>query len=178
MILPNIIFLDMDGVLCTPRACIAYGNTGGGYSYLDPVACALVKKLCVECNAKIVVSSAWRQMFDQEAMRAILNAACPNLGNYIWQSHHHWRTSDFDFEPGWSDTSDRGREIKRWIDFHETEFNNFVILDDMADMRPLQASLVRCDIYDGMGFTQYFAAEKMLMQGWDLEFAMRSETIN
>lgn len=160
--LPNVVFLDMDGVLCSPRACLAYGNIGGGYSYLDPVACMLVRKLCDECNAKLVISSAWRQEFNREAMQAILNAACPNLGNYIWPHHKHWRTTDFDFECGWSETSDRGREIKRWIDANETLFNNFVVLDDMADMRPVQSSLVKCDCYDGIGFNQYHAAEKLL----------------
>jgi hypothetical protein len=81
----------------------------------------------------------------------------------------HWKTSDFDFETGWSDTSDRGREIKRWIDAHETVFNNFCILDDMADMRPLQDSLVRCDLMDGIGFNQFKAAEAMLSREVDDE---------
>lgn len=161
--LPNIIFLDMDGVLCNPRACLAVGNVGGGYSYLDPIACMLVKRLCEECNAKIVISSAWRQEFSREAMQAILNAACAKLGDYIWQSHEWWRTTNCAYEIGVSDTSDRGREIKHWIDKHETQFNNFCILDDMADMRPLQDSLVKCDCYDGIGFNQYYAAEKLLM---------------
>jgi hypothetical protein len=68
------------------------------------------------------------------------------------------------YEEGATDTSDRGREIKNWIDNHETKFNNFVIIDDMADMRPLQESLVRCDIFDGIGFRQYEAAKSMLLK--------------
>lgn len=164
--LPNIIFLDMDGVLCTNRACIAMGNTGSGFSYLDPVACMLVRRLCEECNAKIVISSAWRIIHDQFAMRAILNANCPNLGNYVWPSNIWWRTttnSYTNFEESCI-TSDRGREIRNWIQNHESEFNNFCILDDMADMRPLQDSLVRCDVFDGMGYREYHKAEKMLME--------------
>ena len=160
--LPNIIFLDMDGVLCTVRACLATGNTGAGYSYLDPIACALVKRLCDECNAKLVISSAWRILYDRLAMEAILSAACPNLGRYIWQDSSHWRTGDWAYEEGITETSDRGREIKLWIDEHETEFNNFVVLDDMADMRPVQDSLVRCDFYDGFGYHQYNAAARLL----------------
>lgn len=166
--LPNIVFLDMDGVLCNPRACLAMGNVGGGYSYLDPIACMLVRKLCDECNARIVISSAWRQEFSKEAMQAILSANCPNLGNYIWPSIHWWRTTVCAYEIGVSDTSDRGREIKDWIDNNETKFNNFVILDDMADMRPLQDGLVRCDPYDGMSWHNYYAAERMLMAGYSL----------
>jgi hypothetical protein len=164
--LPNIIFLDFDGVICTNRACLAVGNTGHGFSYLDPIACLLVKSLCEECNAKIVISSSWRLHFDRWAMQAILDANCPNLGSkYMWQSEHWWRTATnvyTDFEEACV-TTDRGREIKNWIDNHETKFNNFCILDDMADMRPLQDSLVKCDAYDGLGWHQYRHAEKLLL---------------
>lgn len=160
--LPNIIFLDMDGVVCTPRACVAMGNTGAGFTYLDPIALMLVKRLCDENNAQIVISSAWRQMYDREAMKAILGAACPSLDRYIWPHHKHWRTSDFDFETGVSETTDRGREILRWVNEHETQFNNFVVLDDMGDMRPVQHALVRCDPYDGMGHAEFHAAGKVL----------------
>lgn len=166
--LPNVLFLDMDGVLCTPRACLATGNTGGGYSYLDPIACLLVRKLCDECNAKLVISSAWRHAYNREAMEAILNANCPNLGNHIWRDSVWWKTSDWAYEEGITDTSDRGREIRQWIDHHETDFNNFCILDDMGDMRPLQESLVKCDVYEGMGWKQYHEAEKMLMAGFSI----------
>lgn len=159
---PNIVFLDMDGVVCTPRACVAMGNTGLGYSYLDPIALMLVKRLLDECNGKLVISSAWRQMYDRYAMEAILAAACPNLDRYFWQCNEHWRTTNCAYENGVTDTSDRGREIKVWIDKHETKFNNFVILDDMADMRPVQHALVRCDPYDGMSLENYKTAKRIL----------------
>lgn len=161
---PNVVFLDMDGVVCTTRACVAMGNVGAGFTYLDPIALMLVKRLCMENNAKIVMSSAWRQWYDKTAMEAILGAACPSLDRYIWPHFKDWRTSSFDFQNEASDTSDRGREIKRWIDEHETDFNNFVILDDMADMRPLQANLVRCDLHNGIGFEEFKAAERMLSE--------------
>lgn len=161
--LPNIIFLDMDGCLVTERAEIAMGYRGGGFGYLDPIACNLVKRLCQDYNAWIVISSAWRQEFEREAMQAILNAACQGLGNLIWPSHHWWRTSCCAWEEGVSDTSDRGREIKNWIDMHETKFNNFCIIDDMADMRPLQDSLVKCNTDDGIGLAQYLQAVRLLI---------------
>lgn len=160
--LPNVIFLDMDGVLCNPRACLAMGNIGGGFSYLDPIACMLVKRLCDECNAKLVISSAWRQVFTKEAMQAILNANCPNLGNYIWPSAQWWRTVTHVHTDDWQQTSDRGREIRNWIQNHETKFNNFVILDDMMDMRPLDDNLVKCNPYDGMSWQNYHDAEMLL----------------
>jgi len=159
--LPNVIFLDIDGVLCTPRACTGMRSTGI-QSYLDPVACMLVSRLCEENNAKIVMSSMWRDMFAKDAMEAILNAACPNLGDYIWQNHVWWKTRSWVYSDEDGKTSDRGREIQHWIENNIDRFNNFVVLDDMADMRPVQDSLVRCDVYDGMGFKQWQAADEML----------------
>lgn len=96
-------------------------------------------------------------------MEAILNANCPRLGEYIWNDSLYWRTCDFIIPNEHDSTSDRGREIKHWIQNHETDFANFCVIDDMADMRPVQSSLVKCDAYDGMGWHQYRIAEKMLM---------------
>lgn len=158
--LPNIVFLDMDGVICNPRACLAMGNTGIS-SYLDPVACMLVKRLCTENNARIVMSSAWRGMYDKQSLEAILNAACPSLGDLILEDAVWWKTRSWVHSDD-VNTSDRGREIQHWIFNNMTRFNNYVILDDMADMRPLQDNLVRCDVYDGIGYHQYMSAEKIL----------------
>lgn len=163
--LPNIIFLDMDGVLCNPRACLATGNTEGVFTYLDPIACLLVKKLCDECDARLVISSSWRILHDQYSMQAVLNAACPNLGNKMFFDAK-WRTvsgvvsNEENFDDG------RGWEIKQWLDTHSSEFNNFVILDDDSDMEPLMSSFVKCDCYDGIGFHQYRAAKRLLMKGY------------
>lgn len=158
--LPNIIFLDMDGVLCNHRSSAAAGNKGIT-SYLDPIACLLVKRLCIEHNAQIVMSSAWRGMHVKHSMEAILNAACAGLGDLVLQDDKWWRTREWVFSEDREDTSDRGREIQHWIN-NALPFNNFVILDDMADMRPLQDSLVRCDVYDGIGFREYNKAKEIL----------------
>lgn len=160
---PNVIFLDMDGVLCNERACLAVGNLPP-YSYLDPIACLLVARLCKVHNARLVVSSSWRQEYSERVlMEAILNAACPNLGSYLWVSHQWWRTTAAaPMDEDWQTTSSRGREIRNWIERHPDKFTNFCILDDMADMRPYQDSLVQCHPYDGIGWHQYHAAAALL----------------
>ena len=159
--LPNILFLDIDGVLCTHRACVATSNTGLS-SYLDPIACLLVKNLCLDNNARIVISSSWRSTYDQLAMRAILNSACPALGDFTLDDIVWWCTRSWVYSDDNDNTSDRGREISHWIYNNYYKFNNLVIIDDMADMRPLQESLVRCDVYDGLGYRQYQDAYRML----------------
>ena len=168
---PNIIFLDMDGVLCNPSTCIAMGDVGGVFSYIDPISAGLVKKLCVDYNCKIVISSSWRNWYDYEAMTAILNAACPTLGRYVintykdkWANNESWRTGDFiwDCELEKPEHTGRGMEIKKWIDEHSEHFNNFVILDDDSDMEPLLDNFVKTDCYDGMLFKHFEKAREIL----------------
>jgi hypothetical protein len=136
----------------------------GVASYLDPVACMLVKKLCLENNARLVISSAWRLEYARASIEAILSAACPGLGVLVWEEGDWWRTRGWVYSNDDS-TSDRGREIQEWIMANATRFNNFVVLDDMADMRPLQDNLVKCDVYEGMGYAQYKQAE-VLLKAW------------
>jgi len=149
----------MDGVLCNPATCVSVGDVGSCFSYLDPVSCGLVKRLCVELNCKLVISSSWRILHDRFSMQAILNAACPQLGNFMYLDDR-WRTGSFN---GCSmDDFGRGKEIKAWIDKYPTEFNNFVILDDDSDMEPLMDSFVKTDVYEGFRFVHFMAARSIL----------------
>jgi hypothetical protein len=159
--LPNIIFLDMDGVLCNPRACLAVGNTGGVFSYLDPIACLLIKRLCDEHNAKLVISSSWRIMHDRYSIQAILNASCPNLGNKMYLDDR-WCTSSFNGCT--ADKFGRGREIEAWIKANSTAFNRFAIVDDDSDMEPYMDSLVKTDTYNGIGFQDYLKISTLLKE--------------
>jgi hypothetical protein len=157
---PNVIFLDIDGVLCNPRACLATRNDGF-YSYLDPIACLLVKRMCDDLNAKLVISSSWRLNKDLDYMQSVLSAACPKLGEYIWCSQTWWRTTSHVFTND-SGNCNRGLEIKHWLDNHPSEYNRFAILDDNSDMGPVMDCLVLTDAYDGVGFNDYFKVEKLL----------------
>ena len=161
MSLPNIIFLDFDGVICNPRACLAVRNNGM-YSYLDPIACLLVKRLCEDNNAKLVISSSWRIIHDREGIKGILSAACPGLGEYVWDSATWWKTTSAVFQNDVHGGCGRGMEIKHWIDNHYAEFQHFVILDDDSDMEPLMESFVKTDAYDGISFMNFLQAEKIL----------------
>jgi hypothetical protein len=160
-VLPNIIFLDFDGVLCNPRACLAVGDVGGVFSYLDPIACLLIKRLCDEHNARLVISSSWRILHDRFSLQAILNAACPGLGNKMYMDDR-WCTPSFNGCT--ADKFGRGKEIEAWVKTNCQSFNRFVIIDDDSDMEPYMESLVQTDTYDGIGFQDYLAAEKILKE--------------
>ena len=149
---PNIIFLDIDGVLVNPETCIAEGERGG-FGYFDPVSCKLVKRLCEEHNCKLVISSSWRILTDMWQMYTILQAVCPSLGTYMFLDDR-WRTDSLD--------SHRGGEIKAWIDKHSSEFEKFVIIDDDSDMEPLMDSLVQTDGYQGFRMRDFLKAVEIL----------------
>jgi hypothetical protein len=150
--LPNIIFLDFDGVICNPETCIAEGEIAG-YNYLDPVSCRLVKRLCEEYNCRIVISSSWRKLYDQYALQGILGAACPSLGHYMY-TDERWKTPSLGTE--------RGQEILQWINKYSAEFDNFVILDDDSDMEPLLDNFVHTDAFQGMRLRDFIKAAEIL----------------
>lgn len=131
------------------------------YSYLDPIACLLVKRLCEDNNAKLVISSSWRLGKDLEYIQSVLNAACPRLGEFVWCSQTWWRTTEHIYSND-SGNCNRGMEIVHWLDNHADEYNRFVILDDNSDMEPIMESLVQTCPYDGFGFLDFMKAEKML----------------
>lgn len=148
----KIVFLDMDGVLCTHRACIAVGDRGI-FSYLDPIACLLLKRLLDKTGAKLVISSTWRNFHTLEGFQAILSAACPGLGTYILYNEDMWRTDD--------DGPRRGNEIARWLE-KRNDIEEYVILDDDSDMEHLIGRLVKCPGHDGFSFQNYLDALAML----------------
>jgi len=161
---PNIIFLDFDGVICNPNTCLAMGNTGH-FSYLDPVSLNLVKRLCVEHNCRIVISSSWRNLYDKFSIKAILNAACPNLGQYVIENNEAWKTVSLSGVT--TEDHGRGKEIYWWIKEHSSEFNNFVILDDDADMEPLFDNFVQTDHNIGFTFNDFEKAVVILKRSPD-----------
>ena len=158
---PNVIFLDFDGVICNPTACVAM-NEQGGFSYLDPVAVNLVKRICVETNSKLVISSSWRLGRNLDFFQSILSAVCPSLGNYVWNHQENFRTVSHVFSNDEEYRCNRGIEIKEWVDRHVDDINDFIILDDDSDMEPLMDKHIKCDVYDGLGFSGYLKAINML----------------
>lgn len=99
----QIIFLDVDGVLTSMRC--------NGYYDFDLWAVTFLRWACEKSGAKIVMSSAWRNMPDAQEIFT------KTFGEYL---HEDWRT-------GVSAT--RGDEIDEWLVEHP-DTDNFVIIDD------------------------------------------------
>lgn len=151
----KIIFLDIDGVIQSPRYCVAIGETGL-LSAFEPAAMSMVRNLLRDSKAKIVISSSWRAGKNDET-QMLLKQLFRSCGFKLIANSFHtdWRTISIQGQP-------RGAEIKEWLDRHpETE--SYLIFDDDADMLPEQSgSFVQTDCYNGILLQHYDQARKIL----------------
>lgn len=133
----KIIFLDIDGVLCTKRSHFVYGKEGKMWFDWDPLGCDAIAKACRN-GARIVISSSWRQ----EKNRDELFAQLRKFGLYELLFQPDW------FTPITGDT--RGSEIQHWLDRHR-DIGMYIIVDDNPDMLENQMRhFIRTDPDDGM----------------------------
>lgn len=126
----NVIFLDIDGVINNLRS-LKFGEL------IDIECVRHVKRICVQADAHIVVSSSWRIGLSTDVLCEILSP---------WGLHRViGRTST---DPA---CKQRGDEIKQWIE--KFGCKNYLILDDDRDM--LQEQMENFINTDGMvGITE------------------------
>lgn len=144
----SIIFLDIDGVLCTERSCVVQA---GLMQVLDPVGVQMLRVLLELSQSKLVLSSSWRHHHDQTSMTAILQNA--GLHSVPW--HQNWKTpTNFAHR--------RGIEIDMWmIECGYPE--KFLILDDDVDILDAQKPYwVKTSMLDGISFVSFMDAKKIL----------------
>lgn len=145
----KIIFLDIDGVLCTNRSCVKQRSYL--MQRLDPVATEMLDYLLEESGAELVLSSSWRSFHDKGSMTAILENA--GLLRVNW--HQCWKTPD---RVG---LTSRGHEIKQWMS-ENGEPEKYLILDDNTDMLTEQKPFfVKTDTRDGFLFQHLIDALKI-----------------
>ncbi len=136
----NVIFLDCDGVINTRmwdenKKRLRYFFPSDGKCN-NRTAVEWVNVLGEEVDAKIVVSSTWRNVGLDEMKGILANSGL--------------RLEVIGITP--SLKGDRGLEIQAWLD-ENPYVDKYVILDDDADMAHLMDHLVRCD--HEYGFTLY-----------------------
>ena len=141
----NIIFLDFDGVLNSWRSHAAFRTL----SRFDPIAVGLVKSLCTQAKALIVVSSSWRIGHTVESIKVRMNecgasSICPYVTGMT---------------PYSVSLRTRGEEIAKWVSKHELD--RYVILDDDSDMHKSQP-LIQTTMWEGLMFKHYLWAIEIL----------------
>jgi hypothetical protein len=127
----KIVFLDMDGVLCTIRSHTAQNSPAprGVMQALDREAVGLINILMVQQQQAVrcVLTSTWRFLYSRHWIDG-------HLHRHGWEGQFHddWKT-------GVSPEGEvaRGREIKEWLSRHP-EITDYVIFDDNPNMLPEQ----------------------------------------
>lgn len=155
----KIIFLDMDGVLCTDKAHVAQGINGFHKPWefmdaLDREAIGMLNTLQAEHpEIQYVLSSTWRLHTTKEDMEKY-------LGSYGWKGvfHEDWCTD--------RDGPNRGHEVQRWVDSHNVTSDEYIILDDVEQFNEDQKpNLILTDEANGLSVRDYYRMKRMFSFG-------------
>lgn len=145
----NVIFLDIDGVLCHHRVSGAFGERGLMRT-LDPVGLAMVRRLKSMFNAQVVISSTWRTDGHDFVRTAFCAAGYPDL---IGLRRVDWCTEQL---PGI-----RGLEIEKYIIDHDVD--KYLIIDDDSDFLEYQKPFHICtDGHDGILWKHFKQARDLI----------------
>ena len=118
----KIIFLDIDGVL-NSRVYDRKRNWNE-QTDIDETRLPLIKEIVDATDAKIVLSSTWRQHWDKDPNR------CDVDGRYINKTFAKFGLAIFDKTPDLGNTAWRREEISKWLKETEQDIEAFVIIDD------------------------------------------------
>ncbi len=150
----KVIFLDFDGVLNSEKYLRESGRFG---VVINPASLALIKEIIEATNAKIVLSTSWREHWD------IDESKCNDIGIEINRIFAELGLSIFDKTQSLGRS--REKEIEHWLHNH-TETKNFVVLDDrFLDSEILRNHFVKTNGYrDGIDKENVCLAIQILNQ--------------
>ncbi len=140
----KILFLDIDGVLNSKRTSTAfdgYPHSFKDMEHFDHVAIALIRKLCVEVDAAVVLSSDWR---------------------FTCSAHETANALDLPVIDKTPVLTTRGFEINAWLSEHP-EVTHYAIVDDNDWMLDSQKSrFVQTDEEIGLTLRNYLDLRHIL----------------
>ncbi len=141
----RLVFLDVDGVFNSMASVLAYGTP----TMFDDIALRLVARLCVEADAKVVLSSAWRIGRDMPECRG------------IFVDRGAGEISDRMIGKTACGMGVRGEEIAAYLREHGP--CEYIIIDDDSDMLPEQMPrFVHTTFIGGFRVPEYVAAMRLL----------------
>lgn len=141
----KIIFLDIDGVLNNHKyLTINRFIKDEECNDIDESKVLLLKSIVKKTNAKLVLSSSWKRMFDEqlsprtESAAKIINILSKN-GLFLLD-----KTADLNKK--------KGDEIRKWLAEHQDSVDRFVILDDdlNSNWGELTPYLIKTSYYIGL----------------------------
>jgi len=152
----KIIFLDIDGVVCTDRT---------RFCYFDPICMRRLNTILERTGAKIVVTSTWRKGLTVNNLKELFCSGGDRWGCYVANpepfdgSSIIGKTPSFSINEKEEDKKDgkpfgRGSEIDFWLDNAKKngfEIDSYIVLDDDSyDIPPHMDRLVKTDSRKGI----------------------------
>jgi len=137
----KVIFLDIDGVLNTPKLLQKFG-----WNFIDDILVALLARIVRETDSKIVLSSTWRI---EEHDKKLVVEALSRHGLEIFDVTPQIKRdipddANWDTWGGWVK---RSEEIQAWLD--AASVDRFAILDDVSDAH-IEGSFFQTDEKRGL----------------------------
>jgi hypothetical protein len=139
----RVVFLDIDGVMNSVEFLGQMIATGTYQrNSLDRSAVAVLNKIVEATGAGFVITSTWRKSRSLDLLRTIFR-------EHGFTGQVIDTTPDLSQLPRGAERLVRGDEILVWLELHP-EADEFVIIDDDADMGELIDSLVQVDKAHGL----------------------------
>lgn len=132
----KILFLDIDGVICTEK--------GFGNNKFDSGPLKELDRIIKATNCKIVISSTWRLKLTIPGEICLKNV----LNTFSNHGYAHINNSIIGATPDLNGKA-RGDEIKQWLT-ENNYYGTIAIVDDDFDMGNLFPYLVKTDFYKGL----------------------------
>ena len=130
----KVIFLDIDGVLNN------HNSLRDGVQIV-PEKVLLLKNICKSTNARVVISSSWRNMYTLEMLEFALFCAGLGRGRVIDKTRKEYDNL-------------RGNQIQEWIEDNHVEA--YVILDDDSAHMSEHSLEVQVPFLQQERFEQFF----------------------
>lgn len=164
----NIIFLDIDGVINTEKAKVAFGS-----ERFDPCSCNLILDIAKRYDCKIVLHSSWRatwqgkwskySVFLNSLKMAIKGSGIYKLNNLLFsaKSSKHVTIGDR--------YTSKMESIQNWLEEFGDDVDNFLIIDNENLITPeysdWEPHFLRVENpSDGFGYLEWLKADRHFKQ--------------
>lgn len=144
----NIIFLDIDGVLCNHEQWnvkVHGRNKVTELHHFEFAAVQLLNEFATKNNAKVVISSTWRTVGLELLRKHFILEGCTvdiiDETPFLTEGRDEAFMRGADMETWHYKPVQRGDEIKDWLDRHP-EVKSFVVFDDNSDMDAVKKNFV------------------------------------
>jgi len=146
-----VIFLDIDEVLWFTRVKMALPDADG----IDPVSAGMLRRICDDTGAKLVVTSTWRSSADRCRAMFDTHGLTKHLWSPIGDPVDDWRVED--------QNASRTLAIRNWLADHPNVTIWAIFDDSRQDFNAqMLGRLVHVNALYGIGIDEYRRAMKLL----------------